>query len=627
MVGLRGLTRDVTERKRAEEALRESAARLRLAQVSAGAGIWDWDIGTGRLEWSEELFRLFGLDPATHEASFESWRAVVHPDDRRLAAHRIEAAVADHASLASEYRIVLPSGEVRWISALGHATYDPDGAPRRMSGICIDISERMRVEETLRQSEERYRTLFESMAEGFALHELIVDDQGKPCDYRFLEVNPAFGRLTGLDPRAIVGRTVRQVIPTVEPSWIDTYGAVVRTGESVRFERYLAAVDRWYDVFAYSPAPGRFATAFTDITARKGAEAALRQSREDLDRAQEVGQVGSWRLDVRRNVLTWSDENYRIFGAPAGTPQTYNSFLETIHPDDREYVDAMWSAALRGEPYDIEHRIVVHGQVKWVREKAYLELDEAGALRGGFGITQDITDRKLAEQQLRESLAEKELLLREIHHRVKNNLQVVSSLVSLQADALTDPRFREVFNDVRNRVRSMGLVHEKLYQSGGLSRLDFADYAAGLTRSLWNAHGAVGARVKLQLEVEPVALSVATAVPCGLILNELVSNALKHAFPSGGGKVTVGLAREPASGRLCLRVVDDGVGLPAGFDWRHARSLGLRLVQMLAAQLDGSVEAGAGPGTEFRVSFVAKEAEGGEAPAAGESSPRNDRRA
>jgi len=269
----------------------------------------------------------------------------------------------------------------------------------------------------------------------------------------------------------------------------------------------------------------------------------------------------------------------------------------------------MWSAALRGEPYDIEHRIVVHGQVKWVREKAYLELDEAGGLRGGFGITQDITDRKLAEQQLRESLAEKELLLREIHHRVKNNLQVVSSLVSLQADALTDPRFREVFNDVRDRVRSMGLVHEKLYQSGGLSRLNFADYAAGLTRSLWNVHGAVGARVKLKLEVEPVALSVATAVPCGLILNELLSNALKHAFPSGGGTVTVGLTREPASGRLCLQVRDDGVGLPTGFDWRHARSLGLRLVQMLTAQLDGSVEAGPGPGTEFRVSFAAKDAE------------------
>ena len=625
MVSVRGLTRDVTERKRAEEALRESAARLRLAQDSAGAGMWDWDFGTGKLEWSEELFRLFGLDPATHEASFESWGAVIHPEDRQLAERRIEAAVANHAPLASEYRVVLPSGEVRWISALGQALYDADGTPLRMSGICIDISGVKQVEDDLRQSENRYRTLFESMAEGFALHEMILDGQGRPVDYRFLEVNPSFARLTGLDPQAIIGRTVRDVIPTVEDSWIETYGRVAETGVSERFERHLTALGRWYEVYAYSPAPGRFAAAFTDITARKETEAALRQSREDLDRAQEVGQIGSWRLDVRRNVLTWSDENFRIFGAPPGAPQTYQTFLEAVHPDDREYVDAKWNAGLRGEPYDIEHRIVADGLVKWVREKAFLEFDDGGTLLGGFGITQDITERKRAEDQLRESLAEKELLLREIHHRVKNNLQVVSSLVNLQADALADPALRGVFREVQSRVQSMALIHEKLYESGGLARLNFADYAASLTQSIWSAHGAGGLGMRLRLDVEPVALSVATAVPCGLILNELVSNALKHAFPSGGGTVTVGLAHETGTGRLCLRVCDDGIGLPAGLDWRRARTLGLRLVQMLARQLDGSVDTGPGPGTEFRISFDAKEADGASAPtdAAGSAGSRS----
>ena len=134
-----------------------------------------------------------------------------------------------------------------------------------------------------------------------------------------------------------------------------------------------------------------------EIDDRRRAEEALRQSREDLDRAQEVGQIGSWRLDVRRNVLTWSDENHRIFGVPKGTPLTYETFLGIVHPDDRQYVDTQWKAGLRGAPYDIEHRIVVDGQVKWVREKAYLEFDDAGELLGGFGITQDITERKRAE--------------------------------------------------------------------------------------------------------------------------------------------------------------------------------------------------------------------------------------
>ena len=123
---------------------------------------------------------------------------------------------------------------------------------------------------------------------------------------------------------------------------------------------------------------------FRDITARKQAEEELRKSRIDMDRAQEVGQIGSWRLDIRRNVLTWSDENHRIFGVTKGTPLTYEAFLAIIHPDDRQYVDTQWNAGLAGEPYDIEHRIVVNGQVKWVREKAYLEFDDAGALLGGF---------------------------------------------------------------------------------------------------------------------------------------------------------------------------------------------------------------------------------------------------
>ena len=140
------------------------------------------------------------------------------------------------------------------------------------------------------------------------------------------------------------------------------------------------------------------------MAARRQAEealAALRQSREDLDRAQAVGQIGSWRLDVSRNVLTWSDENHRIFGVPKGTPLTYETFLGIVHPDDRQYVDTQWKAGLRGEPYDIEHRLVVDGQVKWVREKAYLEFDDAGKPLGGFGITEDITERKRAEEEIR----------------------------------------------------------------------------------------------------------------------------------------------------------------------------------------------------------------------------------
>ncbi len=220
---------------------------------------------------------------------------------------------------------------------------------------------------------------------------------------------------------------------------------------------------------------------------------------------------------------------------------------------------------------------------------------------------QDISDRKKAEERIKAALAEKEVMLREIHHRVKNNMQIISSLVSLQADTLADEGMREVFGDVRDRVRAMALVHEKLYQTGDLAHLNFADYASSLLQYLWRSHGALAEKVRLNLEVAPVTMPIEAAVPCGLILNELAGNALKHAFPgNSGGEVTVGLKLDPATETVCLRVSDNGDGLPAGFDWRQSRSLGLRLVQMLAGQLRGTVETGSGQGAEFRVTFPLK---------------------
>ena len=199
-------------------------------------------------------------------------------------------------------------------------------------------------------------------------------------------------------------------------------------------------------------------------------------------------------------------------------------------------------------------------------------------------------------------LREKEVLLKEIHHRVKNNLQVISSLVSLQADGSQDETVREGLLDVIYRVRSMALVHEKLYRSDDLARVDFAGYAESLLSYLWQAHGSAAANIRLNLELEPLQLPVDTAVPCGLILNELAGNALKHAFRQReGGEVTVSLLTEERKVRLGVR--DDGVGMPPDFDWRQTSSLGLRLVQMLAGQLRAEVAVTRANGTGFEITF------------------------
>jgi two-component sensor histidine kinase len=211
---------------------------------------------------------------------------------------------------------------------------------------------------------------------------------------------------------------------------------------------------------------------------------------------------------------------------------------------------------------------------------------------------------RASEERLRASLEEKEVLLKEIHHRVKNNMQVISSLMALQAEQMPDTALGEVLREVTHRVRSMALVHEKLYQSGDLARVDFADYTRDLLNYLWRAHGQSAAGIHLSLDLAPVMLPVNAAVPCGLILNELAGNALKHAFNGrNDGQVKVSLGPD-SDGRVRLAVRDNGIGLASDFDWRQGRSLGLRLVQMLAGQLHAAVAVSRDGGTEFTINFA-----------------------
>ena len=218
-------------------------------------------------------------------------------------------------------------------------------------------------------------------------------------------------------------------------------------------------------------------------------------------------------------------------------------------------------------------------------------------------ILRDITERKREEEKLKSSLREKEILLKEIHHRVKNNLQIISSLLNLQSGHIRDPRALEVFKEGQGRVRSMALIHEKLYQSDDLARVDFYEYISNLAAYLFRSYEVNSGAVTLNVESEDVLLGVDTAIPCGLIINELVSNSLKHAFP-GGGSGSINITLRPAGPeRLTLAVSDDGIGLPPGFDVRNTPSLGLQLVNTLARQLGGEVEVTGGAGAEFKITF------------------------
>lgn len=364
--------------------------------------------------------------------------------------------------------------------------------------------------------------------------------------------------------------------------------------------------------------------AMVDITESKQAEEELRatklQAETDKRHLEAILQalpVGVTVTDAQGGVLLSNDMDEKIWG-PRPVTRDVDDYLQykAWWPDSGKPVEPHeWASAqavlkaefVLGQVMEIQR---FDGERGYILNSAVPIRDDDGRVIGSVVAIQEITELRRAqkvlhdrEELLKISLAEKEVLLKEIHHRVKNNMQVVSSLVALQADESEDAATREIFREIAQRVRSMAMVHEKLYQSADLARIDFADYVQSLLNYLWNAHGTSASGIRLELDLQPVSLPVNAAIPCGLILNELIANALKHAFRGReNGKVTVAL-HDGEKGRVRLCVSDNGSGLPAGFEWRKANSLGLRLVQMLARQLSAAVDVSGEKGTRFTIKF------------------------
>ncbi len=477
-----GTNTDITERKRAENVLRESAEELATVLEVAPVAIWiSHDAQCHAITGNRLANEFYQAEPGENVSANITPVRRFFRDGLELTADELPMQVAarENRDVRNvELDVLLPSGAWNYMQGSASPLRDSDGNVRGCVGTFMDINMRKQAEEALRESEERYHTLFDGMTEGFALHELVLDDQGNPVDYRFLDINPAFEKLTGLKREDVINYTLNEVLPGDDPKWLEMYSRVALTGEPLQLENYSPALQRHYDVLAYRPAPLQFAVIFMDVT-----------------------------------------------------------------------------------------------------------------------------ERKHAEEALQASLHEKEVLLKEIHHRVKNNMQVISSLVNLQADTLDNPELSPLFNNLRDQIRCMALVHEKLYQSESLAHVEFAEYTESLLNYLWRAHGEITSNVRLKLELQPVTLSVEQAVPCGLVLNELVTNALKHAFHNGTqGELQVTL-HGTEDGKVTLRVSDNGPGLPAGLDWRNSSSLGLRLVQMLAGQLRATLDVTSENGLTVEVVF------------------------
>ncbi|MBT4643305.1 MAG: PAS domain-containing protein [Deltaproteobacteria bacterium] len=345
----------------------------------------------------------------------------------------------------------------------------------------------------------------------------------------------------------------------------------------------------------------------SEIKDRKAAEKSVIESERQLKDGEKIAHMGSWSMNLATGKSAWSDEFFRICGYEPQSfePLTKKGF-EIIHPEDRDRVTQIVEHSVKvRKPYSIETRIILpDGTIRWIHSSGNVLLGDNAEPERISGSFLDITDRKLAEEQVKANLKEKETLLQEIHHRVKNNMQVISSLLKLQSNSYDDERIKKPLLESQNRVKAMAAVHENLYKSKNLSSISILPFLKELTTSILASYQLSSENITLEIDSDEIFINLEQASPLGLIVNELVSNSLKHAFTDGHkGEIHINLKRVNED-HIHLCFSDDGIGLPVSLDWRNLDSLGLKLVLNLAEnQLDGSIKMEVKNGTQFDIIF------------------------
>lgn len=456
---------------------------------------------------------------------------------------------------------------------------------------------------------------------------LITDARGN-IEY----VNPKFCELAGYQAQEVIGQNARLLRSGIHsPDFYRNLWQTITQGKIWRGE--LCDRKKNGEVYWESAiiAPVRdtageithFVALKDDITVRKAYADELQRTQEILKQKEaflrtmtEAAPISFYVADNRTNEIVYFNRRFcEIWGLESLKGQLQNGELK--HPDVLPHIVSKvadeTTFITRCAPFEfLENRVVSEAEVR-LRDGRVLHhfstqiRDEKDQYFGRLCLLEDITQRKEAEQQLAASLKQKEILLREVYHRVKNNLQVISSLLNLKSSSITDPATLRLIRETQDRVRSMALVHEKLYRAKDLSQIDFGEYAHQLVTLLSRSYRTDGKAVDVQFELDNCPLNLDTAVPCGLILNELVSNALKYAFPADlpperPPTIRVGFGRT-SEHCLVLSVGDNGVGLCPQIDLNHTNTLGLQVVSMLTEQLNGTVQVERREGTTFRITF------------------------
>ena len=601
------LEHEIAERVRVEETLRENNTMLQTLIHAIPDMVFFKDAEGLFLMGNKAMEESMGLKQEDFVGKSDD---ELSPPDVAEACKRSDAeAIKRGKPTQSEENYTDKNGEIRFLDVIKAPTYDGRGNITGLVVVGRDITDRVEVERRLQESEDKFRSIFEQAIDGI----MIAD----PAQKRNIEANRAICAMLGYNRDELVTLRVEDIHPKEAlPRILDLFEQQVRGEISLAPDVPMLRKDGsilYVDVNSTSVILGGkkcLIGIFRDITERKKADKKLQKSELRLRESQEVARLGSWNSDEVNNTLDWSDETFRLFDKdPATFTTSVEYFVGRIHPDDRVTVKkAIQDTLQNNTPYHVQPRIINETGREWVMEAfGRVERDSNGKPLRIAGTAQDITERKMAEEHIQQSLREKETLLRELYHRTKNNMQVINSLLDLQFSGIDDKKTLQMLEDTKSRIYSMALVHEKLYMANNLSQVYLGDYIKDLADALMESHNTYREQISLHVDVDRIPVSIDTITPLGLVINELMTNALKYAFPNDKKGEIIIKARLNEAGIIELSFSDNGIGMPKGIDVTTVESLGLKITRTLVElQMKGNLKIITQNGTMFIIKFKDK---------------------
>lgn len=593
---------DITNRKKKEQQLLSfQEERFQFAIEGSNDGIWDWNIAKNEVYYSEKWKSMLGYLEEEVKNEFNEWEIRLHPEDKERVLNEVNLALENkNYSYAVEHRLKCKDGQYKWILARGKVIVWEKDKAVRMAGTHTDISLRKKMEERISHNEKMLSSILETMP-------VILFAKDINDDFKFTLWNKQAEHIFGIKAEDCIGKNDydffskeaadffrKKDLETINSTGIiDIPEEIVQTPEGKVQIHTLKTVVRDID-----GKPLYLLGVSENISELKRMNETLKVSEERYRSLVENSPITILTTDKEENIQFI---NFSSTGRPTSEligHSIYKFIAEDFHKVVQEAHKKVFSTK-KTVTYELQRK-ETDGSIKWYQT-------HAGPLMIGDSVigltifTRDITERMENEEKIKKSLKEKEILLQEVHHRVKNNLQIISSILNLQTRSIRDPKIHELIKETRYRIMSMSFIHDLLYQTKDFTNIDFSKYLQNITSNIMNTY-TLNKNIALKLETQPIFLNLDNAIPCGLIVNELITNAFKYAFPEGNqGEIKVVLTLQAK--KVVLSVADNGIGINKQIDYKTTDSLGFQLINSLVSQIGGELTYDCSMGTKFTVSF------------------------